>query len=68
MSKLEEKEHKYQQVLEVQGQNIQAESEVINQLKEEVSVNFGHEEIRSTITSPPSPEPSPYTDESTAVT
>ncbi|XP_076434884.1 uncharacterized protein LOC143274829 [Babylonia areolata] len=33
----EEKERKYQEVLEVQGQNIQAESEVINDLKEELS-------------------------------
>ena len=36
MSEFDEKERKYQEVLEVQGQNIKAENEVIDQLKEEV--------------------------------
>lgn len=36
MSVLEEKEKKYQQVVETQGQNIKAEADVICNLKEEV--------------------------------
>jgi hypothetical protein len=38
MASVEEKERKYQQVLEVQGKSRQMESDLINQLKEEVSI------------------------------
>lgn len=36
---MEEKEHRYRQVMEMQGENIEAESQVIVRLKEEVSIS-----------------------------
>jgi hypothetical protein len=38
MASVEEKERKYQQVLEVQGKSRQMEADLIHQLKEEVSI------------------------------
>ena len=40
MKTLEEKEVKYQQMLDVQGRSIKVEEQVLNQLKEEISAKI----------------------------
>ncbi|XP_025090318.1 citron Rho-interacting kinase-like isoform X2 [Pomacea canaliculata] len=49
LREMEEKEHRYRQVMEMQGENIEAESQVIVRLKEEISQKITeNNELKST--------------------